>query len=50
MDDDRSARGEGWWEVMVGDSGTNIGLVRMLILIFAFIVMLGITLWAIWPT
>lgn len=49
MNDDEYARGEGWFEILVGNGNVNEGIGRLLLLIICYIGILGTTFWLFWP-
>lgn len=50
MNDDEIARGEGFFEIIVGNGNVNEGIGRLLLLVLAFIVVFGTGFWLFWPT
>jgi hypothetical protein len=49
MTEDERARGEGFFEIIVGNGNVNAGIGRLLLLVIAFIVIFGTGFWYVWP-
>jgi len=49
MNDDEYARGEGWFEAVVGSGNVNVGIGRLLLVVVLFILVFGTGFWLFWP-